>query len=354
MKRLLALLMVAAMAMAMLAGCSADTQPASGGTQPASSGTQPAEATKQSSEVIRIKFGVSSVAESCQGKSAQVFADLANERLAGQVEVSLYPNEQLGSNETMMENMLSDLQQCMMSSLDLYSIYSSDLNIMTMAFAFKNVDHLNAFLSSEYGKAIWDDLYEKGFKILSYNFNRKPRLFCSKTPIARLSDMKGLKWRVPNIDIYQKNFRALGAVPTYVAWNEVSYALMQGVVDACETTYECVYTAGIHNYAPYLTLIDYGFAKDSLAINTATWEKLTPEQQEVLQKCADEAADFYNDTIDKQWEEESKKIEAEGGKFVDFDRDSFTSILDDYAKQLEDEGFWKTPGLFEKVQELSY
>ncbi len=360
MKKVLSVLLILTMIVTVFSGCSSSVTPEeTTNTEKVTEGAVQGSvsAAEQSAEVIPIKIGVSSSAETLIGQAAQKWADLVNERLAGQVEVSVYPNELLGNNDTMMENMQGDLQQAIASTLDNYSQYCKDLNIMTMAFAFDNVDHLNAFLRSEVADGIWKDVYDAGFYILSFNFNRNPRCFISKTPIYSMADMKGIKWRVPSIAIYEKNFTAMGATPIVTSWNDLPYSLMTGLVDACETSWELVYPNHLHEHAPYITLSEYAYAKESLAINTQTWEKLTAEQQKVLHECADEAAAFYNENVGLQWEEHKVKIVEEGGTIITqdkFDRGSYTEAIAKYAQQLEKDGFWKTKGLYDYVRNLKY
>ena len=347
--RLLALAMTAFL----LASCGSQ----SGGSS-AGSGSGDASGSEPAHEPITIKLGVSSSAETLIGMSAQKFADLvnANEQLAGSVTVEVYPNEQLGNNDTMMENMQGDLQQMIASTLDNYAQYCSDLNVMTMAFAFDDVDHLNRFLESEVAQGIWEDVEEAGFHILSYNFNRCPRCFISKTPIYEMDDMKGVKFRVPSIPIYEKNISAMGAVPIVTSWNDVPYSLMTGVIDACETTWELVYPNHLHEHAPYITLCEYAYGKESLAINTQTWEKLTQEEQRILTACAEEAANYYNENVTSQWEEHKVKIVEEGGTIItqdEFDKESYSEAMVEYAASLEEEGFWETEGLYEYVRSLA-
>ena len=43
-----------------------------------------------------------------------------------------------------------------------------------------------------------------------------------------------------------------------------------------------------------------------------------------------------------------------GGTFVDFDKQSFIDAMAPLAAQLESEGYWATPGLYDSVQALPH
>ena len=350
MKKALALLIVFTLCFAFFVGCNSDTKE----TQSTTATTTTPSVQEPAKEVILVKLGSDSAPDSYLGKACQVFTDKVNEKLDGQIKVELYLSEQLGNDTAMLENMQVDLQQAWSASIDLLSNYQPDLNIITMAFAFKSADHLDAFFNSEKGQELFQTLEGQNFHVLTIGFKRLPRGFLAKSPIASVDDMVGLKFRVPNIPIYEKNFTALGATPTFVAWSEYAYALMQGVVDAGESTYENIVPNQFYLYAPYITLTEYAYARESLVFNTQTWNKFTDEQKEIIEECAKEATDSYVEAVNSTWDADQKTILDSGAQFVDYDRQSFLDKVKPYAQQLEDEKLWSTPGLYDYIQSLKY
>ncbi len=285
--------------------------------------------------------------------ACQYFTDLANERLNGEVIFEFYPAEQLGNEPTMYENMQVDLQQAILSAFDSLAPYARDLNIMSMAFAFDSHEHLFKYLESDIAKPVFDNLEEQGIHVVNFEFRKNPRIFLAKKPIYTPEDLAGVKFRIPNIPIFEKNVKALGATPTITSWSEYPFALMQGVVDAGECTKESIYAVGFHKAAPYITLVDYAYPLECMSFSTKSWNRLTAEQQEIIEQCAEEAAEKFNNEIIAKWEEDMEKIQAEGGQFVDFDRQDFVDKVAPLAGQLDEEGFWETKGLYDKVQALN-
>ena len=51
---------------------------------------------------------------------------------------------------------------------------------------------------------------------------------------------------------------------------------------------------------------------------------------------------------------EKQTIVDGGGTFVDFDKQSFIDAMAPLAAQLESEGYWATPGLYDSVQALPH
>ena len=77
-------------------------------------------------------------------------------------------------------------------------------------------------------------------------------------------------------------------------------------------------------------------------------------KKQVIEDCADEVAQWFTEEVKKDWEEDKQTIVDGGGTFVDFDKQSFIDAMAPLAAQLESEGYWATPGLYDSVQALPH
>lgn len=298
------------------------------------------------------KFGNSGAFGEPAADIMQRFVDLVNEKIGDQVKFEFYPAEQLGNEITMYENMQVDLQQGIMTAFDTLANYSPDFNILSMAFSFESHDHLYNYLNSELAQSAFDKLEEQGIHVIEYHFEKNPRMIFGKKPIAVPADLKGVKFRIANIPIWEKNVSQMGATPTVVAWSEYPYALLQGVVDAGECVRESYRACSFYESCPYATLVDYAYPLEALSMSTAAWERLTKEQKKVVEECAAQAAAEYNERVSKSWAEDEAFLAGEGVTFVEFDKQVWVDQMAPLAEKLEGENFWETPGLYEKVQGL--
>jgi TRAP-type C4-dicarboxylate transport system substrate-binding protein len=238
-----------------------------------------------------------------------------------------------------------------MTALDTLANYDADLNILSMAFAFADRDHLFRFLDSEIGDGIWKNLDDQGIHVVSYNFKKNPRIFFGKKPFYTPADMKGEKYRIPNIPIFERNARAMGAVPTVVSWSEYPFALMQGVVNCGECSKEAYRSAGLYESAKFVSEVDYAFPLEQLSFSTKAWNSLTREQQKIIEDTAEEVSREFNETINNTWETDKKFLAANGVTFVDFNKQAFLDAAAPLGTELDKENFFKTPGLYAKAQQ---
>lgn len=159
----------------------------------------------------------------------------------------------------------------------------------------------------------WRDLYKnnadfrneyesKGAKVL-YSVAWAENTVWSRKPIAKLSDLKGLKVRaVPTIsDAIGK----LGATPVALAWPDGLEGLQRGVVEAMASApFDSAVHGNVQDVAKFGT--DLGgtgiFAMATIAISKSRYEKLSEKHRKIIDEVAAEAPEqgikFLNESLD--------------------------------------------------------
>lgn len=301
-----------------------------------------------------VKFGNAGAVGEPAYNACEYFTNLVDVASNGKYRFDFYPSEQLGNETTMMENLQSGLQEGMMSALDSLASYSEDLNILSMAFAFTSSGEMLNFLESDVADRLWQDLDDNGFHVVAYGFEKNPRGFFAKWALESPADMKGMKFRIPQLPIFEKNALAMGAVPVVVSWSEYAYALKQGTVDGGECSKDSYRTAGLYESAPYFSEVDYAYPVECIYFSNDWWNSIPTEDQEMITACAQQAQDVYNEQIKQNWEEDKKWLESEGGvTFVDFDKDAFLEAASGLGAELQSEGFFATEDLYDQVVKLN-
>ena len=310
-----------------------------------------AEAAKvqYNNDTIVVKFGNAGAIGETGPTACQYFCDLSNIAFGGKYRFDFYPSEQLGNEQTMMENMQMGLQEVMMTTLSTVSIYVPDFNILDMAFCFTSSDQAQNFIAKD--PQIQKDLEEAGFVFVTYNLQRNPRMLFCTYPLVTANDMKGMKYRIPNLPIFEANARAMGATPVVTAYSEYAFALMQGVVDGGDAAKDAYYSAGFYESAPYASEVDFAYPFESIFFAKSFWDTLPAEDQEVFMSIGKQVEDYYNGTVHEAWEEMKKELIEKGVTFVDCDRQSFIDATASLGEEMQDSGLFKTEKLYDKVKE---
>lgn len=370
MKRTLATLLALTIVCGMFSACSKNPSSSASGTSPGaiSSSSQPTgisssivdvsslsveEASKQAANVQYgadtkvVRFGNAGALGETGPTACQYYCDLANIAFNGKYRFDFYPSEQLGNETTMLENMQMGLQEVMMTTLSTMATYSPDLNILDMAFCFNSSEQAQYYIAQN--EQIWKDLDDAGYVFVAYNLQRNPRMLFCTWPLENASDMKGMKYRIPNLPIFEANARAMGATPVVTAYSEYTFALMQGIVDGGDSAKDAYYSAGFYESAPYASEVDFAYPFESIFFAKSFWDTLPAEDQEVFKSLGSQVEKYYNDTIKDEWAEMKTELIDKGVTFVDCDRQSFIDATSQLGYELQETDLFKTEKLYEKV-----
>lgn len=248
------------------------------------------------------------------------FIELVAEYTNGAVAIELHNNAILG-DETACADMLE------LNTLDLCRISTNGIaptctafNVFSLPYVFATDEIKYAALDGEFGQALTQTLKdETGLINLTY-FVSGPRSFYTvNKPINGVADMAGMKLRTQDDAIMIAMMSALGASATPMNYSEVYSALETGVIDGAENDFTSYYSSGHYEVAPYYSL-DMHTAPSSLVVMSAgAWDSLTAEQQEAVQKAANEASVYQREILADYLATSRKAVEDAGCTIIEVD-----------------------------------
>ena len=280
-----------------------------------------------------------------------MFSKLVNERAAGKLKVNFIQGEQLGNDVQVIEQMMKGSVHLYGDVLDWYANWVKDFSIFAWGFTFRDNDHYQKFLDSDTFTRMAEDLRTRqGVRILA-SAPTQPRVLFAKKPVNTPDDLKDVKMRVPEIKTYLNLWTTLGTRPSRVAWAEVFLGLKTGVIDATEGPISSAYGAKIHNAAPNMMRTDHLVSSQHITINEKAYQSLSPDLQKILNEAAREAVTWSRQESEKETEELTTKIGAEGAKVIRPDRGPFAEKAIAAVQQMEQDGAW-APGLWQKIRDI--
>ncbi|WP_296868733.1 DctP family TRAP transporter solute-binding subunit [Thermovirga sp.] len=285
---------------------------------------------------VTLKLGHIADPKNPYAQGAQKFADLVKEKSGGTMEVKVYPSSQLGNQRDLVEGLTLGTVDMTLTSTAVLGNFHEQVAVFDLPFIFRNRSHAFKALDTV-GMEIAKGLEPKGLKVLAYFENGVRNMTNNVRPIRKPEDMKGLKIRVMEQPIYIAMMKALGANPTPMAFGELFTALQKGVVDGQENPAAHIYTKRFFEVQKYISLTEHTYSAEPLVISMITWNKLTPEQQKILQEAANEAKDWQRQlAIDLEqgyWDKirESGKCEI----ITDVDKEAFRKATKSVWKQFE-------------------
>ena len=182
-----------------------------------------------------------------------------------------------------------------------------------------------------------------GLVYLAEGDNGMRHISTTNRPINSAEDVKGLKIRVPESQLYLDVWSALGATPIGLALPELAPALANGTAEGQDNaTYHLVANA-TYDSIKYFSNINYMWMGCTMAVNSVKWNSLAPEVQDILKEQAKVAAKYSFDTIAQDNETATKVLQDAGVEFnFEPDVQSFKDALggDEYYKRYEGESWY--------------
>jgi C4-dicarboxylate-binding protein DctP len=228
-----------------------------------------------------------------KGQAALKFKELAEKKLAGKVEVQVFPNSQLFGDGKEMEALLLGDVQIIAPSLAKFGKYTKQLQIFDLPFLFDNIEAVDRFQATPAGQSLLASMEKKGITGLGYLHNGMKQLSANKQ-LNVPGDAAGLKFRIQSSDVLEAQFKAVGANPQKLAFAEVYQALQTGVVDGAENPWSNIYSKKFHEVQKYVMESDHGVLDYMVITNTGWWNGLPADIRAGLKSAMVESIAFGN------------------------------------------------------------
>lgn len=275
------------------------------------------------------------------------FGEILGQRSHGRITLKVFANGALGA-----ENETLDLVKA--GKLDLARVNISSLNnncpetlVPTLPFLFNSVEHMHKALDGGVGDEILASCETQGYVGLAY-YDGGARSIYTRKAIRSIADMKGVKLRVQQSDLWIQLATAMGATPVSMPMGEVYTALRTGLIDGAENNIPSYESSKHFEVVKYYSKTEHSMAPGVVVLAKATWDKLTPEDQKLVRQAAKDSVSFQR----KLWADrdaKSLKIAQDGGAQVvsDVNKKSFQDAMGPvYAR------FVTTPRLKDLVKRI--
>jgi tripartite ATP-independent transporter DctP family solute receptor len=184
--------------------------------------------------------------------------------------------------------------------------------VPALPFLFEDEAHMRRALDGEPGRQVLASLSRHGLIGLAFYDSGARSFYNTKRPIERPEDMRGLKLRVQNSDLYVALIRALGADATPMDLGEVYQALAQGVVDGAENNWPSYQSGRHYEVAPFYSLTNHVIAPEVLLMAKESWDDLTSADQEIVLASARDSVPYMRQLWDARVNAAREALIADG------------------------------------------
>ncbi len=329
MKRVLSVVLISLL-VAALAGCGGTSESPGGGG---------------SADTILIKAAHVEVEDRAIHQGLVKFGEYIAEKSDGVLQLDIYPNGELGDDSDVVESILLGTIQMTIPGSALFTAYDEKFAVMNLPYLFESKEQMDEAFTGPFGGLIGEWFEEYGFACLGFQYDGARSISNNVRPIYSPDDMKGLKLRVMDSNLYIDMFKLMGANPTPMGFGEIYTSLQQGVIDGQDNPPGLTYGSGFNEVLDYFSVTQHVYANCPVIMGAQFFNSLDAEYQAIIK----EGAKMYLE--DWQREEESAAEEnyidqiREGNTEVNYlepagikaFQDSVQPLYDSYRQKLGDD-----------------
>ena len=296
-----------------------------------------AEATAQNPLVLTLAHGLS---ETHTVHIAMTeFANMVEERTNGRIQVQIFPNGQLGSENENMDQLMSGVISMTKVSAPGLATYNEAYHTFGLPYIFDSTEDFYHVMDSDQMRDFFLSSGDDGFVTLTYYTSGARSFYTKNKAIRKPEDLKGLKIRVQDMKSQTDMMKALGGIPVAMSYGDVYTSLQTGIIDGTENN-ETALTTGKHGEICKVYSTDKNaMIPDVMVMSEKVWKNISPEDQQIIIEAASESTEqhkiAWDAAIDQAIEEAKTTM---GVEFVnDVDKEAFreatSAMISDYCEQ---------------------
>ena len=267
----------------------------------------------------------------------------------GKDNIKVFGDSALGSEKDTVEQVkIGALDMVRVSTAAFHGIVPESM-IPSLPFIFRDLDHFRKTIYGPQGDKILAAFEKAGFVGLCM-YESGARSMYAKKPIKSVADMKGLKVRVQQSDLWVSLIKATGASPTPMPFAEVYTGLKTGLIDAAENNIPSYDETKHFESAPFYSETMHVMSPEVLVFSKKVWDTLTPPEQAAIRKAAKESIPYYVKLWDAKEKDARASVLKGGAKIVPAGEIDHKGFVD--AERPVWDQFATTPELKALVQDI--
>lgn len=270
------------------------------------------------------------------------------EESRGAIEVRLYPSGQLGNEREIIEGVRLGVADMIVTGGAVIGWYAPEFGALEAPFVWRDYAHVERVMNDAPGKELRQALAVRAGIHLLRPWFRGPRyLTTTSRKVLSPDDLKGLKLRVPELEVFIKSWQAFGANVTPIPFTDMFMALKLGVVDGQENPLATIYANHLHEVQKYIMETRHLVSFYLPAMGERFNKRFTTAEQALIMHAFDAATEWHNREVERAEAQYRQEIESAGVEFVTLDIEPFRKIARErIPKQFE--RVWQK-GFYERI-----
>jgi tripartite ATP-independent transporter DctP family solute receptor len=260
-------------------------------------------------------------------EAVKYMGELLKERTGGRIAVQVFNNRQLGEEK-------DTIEQTRFGVIDMNRINLAPLNnlvpetgVPALPFVFRSIEHMHTVMDGPIGEEILKSLEPQGLVGLAFYDSGARSFYSVGKPIRGIDDIKGMKIRVQQSDMWLAMMEALGANATPMPFGEVYSALETGVIEGAENNWPSLESSKHYEVAKFYSKTEHSMSPEILMMSKLSWDKLTPEDQAAVKQAAKDSVAKMRELWTAREAQSEKVVRDAGVEIIDIDKAPFEAAM---------------------------
>ena len=263
------------------------------------------------------------------------FAEEVNEKTDGRIQVKIFPNGQLGSENENLEQLQAGVIAMTKVSAPGLATYNEAYNAFGLPYIFNDTEDFYHVMDSQQMQDFFLSTGDDGFVTLTYYTSGARSFYTKDRAIRTPADLKGLKIRTMDSQMAIDMMNCLGGSATVMGYSDIYTGMQQGVIDGAENNVTALRDHG--DVTKYYCFDEHTRIPDMVIISSNIWNQFSDDQKSAVTECAKAATEEYK-TAWKNFEDEvlDKAVNQNGVELVkDVDIAAFQSAVQPIYENLK-------------------
>lgn len=272
---------------------------------------------------VSIKYAHPTSNASLGGQMAIEFKRVVEEASGGEIEVTIFPDGQLGELSEMNELAASGAIQMSNNTWGSLGVFLDEAGGLDSPYLWRSPSQALSVLNNPESTIVArvnNGLEENGsnLHVLAATSSVGRQVSCDREVFSP-EDLDGVKFRAIPFPVFIATVKGMGAVPLPIEYVNLPLALASGEVNCQENPLNNIVTAKMYENQSHIMMTNHIIAGGPVLINADFYNGLTEQQQMWISEAARDAA-FYQGEIAEEVEAENRAfLEGEGVTFIEAD-----------------------------------
>lgn len=281
-------------------------------------------------------------ADSNEGMAFQRFADKVAEFSNGRMEVRIFPNEQLGKTEAVLEQIQAGTVHLYPEGSAYLAKWVDDIKYSSAPFMFESRDHWANFMKSDLFTGWLTEIEsEAGVTLLGdpAAYMRGPyRVMVTRRPWSSLNDMQGVKLRMHPNQLAADVWTHLGAEVRTLGWTEVYSSIKQGIVEAVNSPVGLVESMKFYEVAPHIIRHNEYPQGIGFIMNANAYNELPDDLKDAVNRAYEAGGAYSVELSEATLADQLGRMEARGVTYSEPDLSDFHASMREFYRDRESNG----------------